>query len=188
MKKETELKANEYIAQVLVNTYPGRILAASAVTEENYGVDDIWFTASTSSVYPMECKRIKGGYGFMEDGEFRDYFSRDIYKKLRFETDITSGTPVYFVNAEDRYGNEDNGKWARLMVSGACLSFLAADGMVIYNPEELREALVGFADYLVSHTSEFGKKGERHWERKAVVDLSKGTFIPCNPPDEILKK
>ena len=190
-KQDIELQSNQYVASVIVDTFP-EIIAASATTEENYKIDDIWFTANTLfdeyRAYQMENKTLKGGFRFKEDGEFRDYFTRDIYQKLRFYTDTTSGTPVYFINAEDKYGNMDNGKWQKLLNAHACLSFLAPDGIIIYGPGTLQQAFVGYADYLVSHTSEFGKKGERHWELKAVIDLSKGEYIPCTPPEEFFRK
>ena len=38
---------NRYVAEQLVKAFPGRIIAASATTDENYDVDDIWFTSAT---------------------------------------------------------------------------------------------------------------------------------------------
>lgn len=180
---------NRYVAEQLVKAFPGRIIAASATTDENYDVDDIWFTSATVFdilvPHKLENKTIKK-YCMKENGEFREWFRRDIYAKFE-NTDIQSGTPVYFINATDKYGNYDNGKWKKVVDAGACLSFLAADGILLFSPHTLKEAFMGYADYPVSHTSEFG----RHWDRKvlekkAVIDLTKGTFIPCNPPRELV--
>ena len=189
---KTDYNANKYVAEQLMKTFPGHIIAAEAIENENYKVNDIQFTASTNGypVYFCENKTIKGGYCLKEDGDFRDYFSKDIYKKLRFEdTGITSGTPVYFVNATDTYGNLDKGKYQKLLDANACLSFLAPDGIVLFSPKTLREAFIGYADYYVSHTTDFGRSWERKkWEKKAVLDLCKGYFIPCTPPDDLFKK
>lgn len=183
-----EYETNKWVADAIVSAFPQFIIAAEATKEENYDVDDIRFTAATYSVHALENKTLKGGYKFKEDGEFRDYFTKDIYKKLKFERDITSGTPVYFVNAEDAYHNMSNGKWQKLLDNNACLSFLAPDGIYIFSPKTLRDAFVGYADYWVSHTTDLGKTGPKHPEKKAVLDMSKATHIPCNPPERFFKK
>ena len=70
----------------------------------------------------------------------------------------------------------------------ACLVYIAPDGMIIFNPKELKNAFVGYADYFVRHTTEYGKNNKRLWETKAVLDLSQGTYVPCNPPIELFEK
>ena len=189
---KSDYDANKFVADTLASTFPEWILAAEAIPDENYKVNDIQFTASTKGFPVIYCenKRIMGGYHLKEDGEFRDYFRRDIYRKLKFENQtVTSGTPVYFVNAEDRYGNMDNGKYRKILDENACLSFLSPDGILIYSCKTLREAFIGYADYYVSHTSEFGRNWEgKRWEKKAVIDLTKGCFIPCSPPSELFEK
>lgn len=181
---------NKWVADTLVEYLPGLIIDAKATKEEeNYGVDDIIFTSVTYNVYPLESKTLKGGFNFMKDGKFTDYFTRDIYKKLAFEdTGITSGTPVYFVNAEDRNHRKENGKWNKLLEARACLSYLAPEGIYIFSPKSLKDAFIGYADYWVSPTTEIGKPGPKHPEKKAILDMSKSTYIHCTPPPEFFIK
>ena len=184
---KTDYPTNQWVADYFMDNYDW-VTSATASEIEDYSIKDVSITTEDEREYPVEVKRIMGGWKLKEDGEFRDYFSKDIYEKLRFETDVTSGTPVYFVNAEDRYGNMENGKWRKLLDTRACLVFVAPDGMLMFSPKTLKEAFVGYADYLVSHTTEFGKKGARHFEKKAVIRLDYGTYVPCNPPAELFIK
>ena len=193
MNKKSDYPANLFIADLIQSTWPDCI-KAQANEYENYGINDIDLSAFTDNFlhytyYPLEAKTIKGGFNFFEDGEWRDYFIRDIYKKLTFSygDPLGTGTPIYFVNAENKYGKDD-GKWQRLLANNACLCFLAGDAIVIFSPRELEKAFMGFADYCVLHTTEFGNKDKRRPEKKALLDLSKGHVIPCKPPKELLLK
>lgn len=185
MKIDYEI--NQWVADEIVRQFPDWIIAAEATKEENYDVDDIWFTAATFSVHPLENKTLRD-YPFKENGEWRTYFTRDIYSKLNFETDVTTGTPVYFINAEDKYGNKENAKWYKILKANACLSFIAKDGIYIFSPKTLREAFIGYADYCVSHTTDHGPKGPRKMEKKAVLDMTKATHLKCNPPKKFFEK
>lgn len=193
MEKKTDYSANLFVADLLEQTWPDCI-KASVNEYENYGINDIDLSAFTDNFlhytyYPLESKTIKGGYNFFEDGVWRNYFMKDIYKKLLFNygTILETGTPLYFVNAESKY-KSDEGKWQKLISNNACLSFLAGDALIIFSPRALREAFKGYADYFVSHTTEFGRKEKRRPEKKALLDLSKGHIILCNPPKELLTK
>ena len=186
---KVDYPTNKWVADYFEANYDW-VTSATASEIEDYSVKDVSITTDDDREYPVEVKRINGGYKMKEDGEFRDYFTRELYEKLRFESGTTSGTPVsgtpvYFVNAEDKFGNMENGKWKKLLNAKACLVFIAPDGMLLFSPKTLKEAFVGYADYLVKHTTEFGKKGSRHWEKKAVLNLEKGRYIPCNPPAEL---
>ena len=190
--KKSDYEANLFIAGLLMSTWPS--LKAEVPQYENYGVNDIDFSAFTDNFlhytyYPMEAKTVKGGYNFFEDGEWRNYFTCDIYNKLKFQdSGITSGSPVYFINATDKFGDFNKGKYKKILDAHGCLSFLAGDACLVFSPKALEEAFIGYANYYASHTSEFGDKGPRRPELKAVLDLTKAHVIPCDTPKDILKK
>lgn len=184
MKNNNEIKRTEYVLGEMVKQ--GLIYTGFPMTEENYQVDDAWLISKKHyDSYPLECKTICGGWCFKEDGEFRDYFKKDLPEKMRLECEIEPGTPIYYVNAEAKDGPS---KWDKIVASGACLSILAADGIVVFSPRDLKDALIGYGYDRVTHTTEFGKTGERTWEKKAILNLEKGTFIPCTTPGYLLDK
>lgn len=189
--KKIEYEVNSWVARA-ITTYVPAILAAEAREEEDYEVADIDMSAATISnpsgykYYPLEVKRIMGCYNFKEEGEWRSFFTQDYYKRLQFEdAEITSGAPIWIINAEDKTGGKARAKFYKLIENNACLAFLAADGIILFSPRSLKEALVGYAYWFGTHTTEFKDKGRRK-EKKAVLDLSKGLFIPCNPPKKYL--
>ena len=176
-----DYEANRYIASVLVIIYPW-ITNATAPCEEDYSVGDVVFSAMTDEglvEHQLESKRIMGLYQLKYSGQWNTYFTADIYDKLKFQTlPPEEGTPIYFVNES---------KWNRLLDAHACLCFLAPDGMILFSHKELKEAFLCYADYYVSRTTQFGDK-KKSWEKKAVLNLSKGAYVPLNPPLELFKK
>lgn len=193
MNTKSDYTANQFVADLLMSTWPGNI-KAEAVKYENYDINDLNISAYTDNFlhytyYPLENKTVKGGYNFFEDGEWRTYFTSDIYEKLGFEdSGITSGTPIYFINATNQKGDFSKGKYQKILDAHGCLSFLAGDACLLFSPSALREAFIGYADYLVSHTTEIGKRGPKTLEKKAVLDLSKAYIVHCDTPKVILKK
>ena len=189
-KQKEDYPINSWVASALCIHVPS-IIAANAREEEDYDVADVDMSAATIhnpgfKYYPLEVKRIKGGYNFMEEGQWRSFFTQDYYGRLQFEDSaITSGAPIWIINAEDRTGGKDNAKYFKLLENHACLAFVAADGIVLFSPKDLKEGLVGFAWWFGSHTTQFKDKLRRK-EKKAVLNLSKGLFIPCTPPKEYL--
>lgn len=179
--RRVEIDANKYVASALISAYPW-VTNAIAPSEEDYTVGDVLFSAMTDCGvigYQLENKSILGGYQLKYNGQWNTYFTSDIYDKLHFESlPPAEGTPIYFIN---------DSKWNRLLDAHACLCFLAPDGMLLFSHKELKEAFLCFADYYVSKTTQFGNK-KRGWERKAVLSLEKGTYIPLNPPAYLFDK
>ena len=170
---------NKAIASALLETYPW-IIGAEADCTENYEIDDIMISAGTLVTYtgiPIEAKSIKGGWQIKYEGEWNPYFTKEIYKKLKPQGDfLKEGEPIYFIN---QY------KYERLMKSkNACLVYAAPDGMLIYDHKSLREALLGYADYYVKHTTEFAN-AHRSWETKAILDMTKAKYLPYNFSKEL---
>lgn len=185
-----DCKANEYVASALPLVYEW-IIAAKADCEEDYTVRDVVFSAITEDNnvlgFDLENKRIMGGWQLKYNNQWNPYFTSEIYNKLRFESHVESGHPIYFVNATDAYGNFENGKWKKLLDSHACLCYLAPDGLLLFSPKALKEAFIGYADYYVKHTTQFNNK-KMLWEKKAVISLEKGAYVPLNPPLYLFEK
>lgn len=185
-KNIRETAATQYVVSVTIAKNPKTFITGVTIGEENHGVDDAWLITTARTAYPLENKTIMGDFCFKEDGEFRDYFKVDLPNKMKLECEIPENTPIYYVNAESI--GSGPAKWDKLIVSGACLSFLAADGIVFFTPITLKEAFLGFGYAKVPHKTELAHSGEKHWEKKAILDLSKGKFIKCNTPKELIKK
>lgn len=188
--KKIEAERTEFVCRTLVeNSGTTAIISYTVPIEEDYKISDAWIVSTSTTEYPLETKSILGGWEFKEDGEWRTYFTRDIYNKLEFETDTTTGIPVYFVNAETEYRKEEGSKWDKLIKNkNSCLSFLAKDGIILFSHKSLVEAFVGYAYYFTPHTTEFGKSKKRVKEKKTIIDLSKGLFIKCDTPIKLLEK
>lgn len=186
-----DCEANQFVAKTLQESVEP-IFRATADCIETFSVDDIMFSAGTEQNYigvPCENKSIKGGWQLKYDGEWNNYFTTGIYNKLTFMGEPPKvGTPIYFVNAVDAHGDYKKGKYNKLIENHAALTFFAPDGILFYTPKMLKEAFLGYADYYVRHTTEFGKDYNRRWETKAIIDLSQGIYIPCEPPIYLFEK
>lgn len=222
--KKVDCEINNWVASWMVGNYDW-ITDATADCEENYGIDDVVFSAVTTCgdmiVKQQEVKSIKGGFQLKYDGDWNNYFSADnpngIIKNMMFGNvpphsmdimevplqwepesftpeygempDEWKGKHIYILNAEDKYHRIHNSKTYKIYDNNACLAYVAPDGLVLYNPNTLRKAFLGYAWYKVkSHTEEFGEKRNPHYELKAVFDLDKGSYNSANPPKEFFKK
>ena len=87
---KTDCEINNWVASWMVGEYDW-VSNATADCEENYGVDDVVFSATTKSgdivVRCAEVKSIKGGFNFKYDGQWNNWFSTmnpdGIMKKLK---------------------------------------------------------------------------------------------------------
>lgn len=187
---KVDCEANEWVANELPIIYTA-ITRAIAGCEEDFSVGDIHFSALTSNGelkgYDLENKRIMAPWQIKYEESWNPYFTEQIYSKIRFDQDITSGAPIYFVNAVDKFGKEENGKWQKLLKANACLCYFALDGLLLFSPRELREAFLGYGDYYVKHTTLYGDK-VASWEKKSLLDLRKGTYVQLSPPKELFIK
>ena len=88
---KTDCEINNWVASWMVGEYDW-VSNATADCEENFGVDDVVFSATTKSgdivVRCAEVKSIKGGFNFKYDGQWNNWFSTmnpdGIMKKLKF--------------------------------------------------------------------------------------------------------
>lgn len=186
-----DCQANKFVAKTLQEKIP-QIIRATADCTETFGIDDVMFSAGTEDNYigvPCENKTLKGGWKFKYDGDWNNYFTIDIYNKLDFKNDAPpAGTPIYFINATNAYGDFSKGKYHKLIENHASLTFLGPDSIIFYTWKMLESAFLGYADYYVRHTTEYKGNNKRLWETKSVLDLSKGLYIPCQPPIDLFEK
>lgn len=88
---KVDCEINNWVASWMVGEYDW-VVDATADCEENFQVDDIVFTATTTCgdriIKQQEVKSLKGGYQFKYNGEWNEYFSVDnpngIIKKMKF--------------------------------------------------------------------------------------------------------
>lgn len=98
---KTDCAINNWVADWLVGNYDW-ISNATASCEENYGVDDVVFTATTTNgdeiVKYDEVKSIKGGFCLKYGENWNEWFSADnpngIIKKMKFGNVPPSGMPI----------------------------------------------------------------------------------------------
>lgn len=96
------------------------------------------------------------------------------------------GKHIYFLNAEDKYHRTHNSKAYKVANANACLVYIAPDGLILYNPTKLKKSFLGYVWYYnKSHTEEYNKKYNPHWELKAVYSLEEGSYNKANPPKEL---
>lgn len=192
MKNKIETARTDYVCCLLEeNSGNTGIIEHRVSSVEDFKISDAWLTSTANTEYPLENKTITGGWAFKENGEWRCYFTggckNSIFGKFRSDCTIATGTPVYILNAETEAGEFEGCKWEKMMKdTRSCLSILAADGVVLFSHRTLVDAFLGFTYMWVRHTTELGKNGTRHWEKKAVIDLSKGLFISSTTPSILL--
>lgn len=186
-----ECPRNEYVAKVLEDNLP-QILKAKADCIEDFEIDDIMLSAVTNNTIigiPCENKTLLGGWQFKYDDEWNPYFTEDIYDKLKFHgLPPEQGTPIYFINATDSKGDYSKGKYQKLIISGASLTFFGPDCVIFYTCKMMQDAFLGYADYFVRRKTEYGRDYKRYWETKSILDLNKGLYIPCSPPLDLFEK
>ena len=189
---KVDCERNLYIAKVLEESVP-QIIRAVADCEENFDVDDVAVSALTKNNligFPVECKTLLGGWQFQYSGAWNTYFTEDIYDKLKFHSlpPEEGKTPIYFINATDAKGDYTKGKWQKVLDAKGGLCFFAPDCVIFYTNPMLVNAFVGYADYFSCRKTEYGHNYSRHWETKALIDLSKGLYIPCQPDIKLFEK
>ena len=156
------------------------------IDEEDYKHYDIVFTDLRDNEYTMEVKSIRNNL-LNEKGKFADFFYNGIKTKLNFdftskvERDniLNSNNPMYIINASDLFGNIYNSKFYNLLNDKSYFAYVANDGILMFNPNQLKSALLGYCFFLNnSHTEDINYKYDPNFEYKAIINLNKGTFYP----------
>ena len=99
------------------------------------------------------------------------------------------GKKVYMLNATDFKFNVPNGKTYKVYKEDATVIYVAADGLIFFNPTQLRKSFLGYAWYLnKSHTEEINKVNKPKWELKCLFDLEGGAYHKVEIPKDLLDK
>lgn len=104
--------------------------------------------------------------------------------------DNIKGKRIYYLNATAWDNTTANAKSRKLFSKGNYyLIYLGRDGLLIFNPKQLRKAFLGYAWNKVTHTEDIkGGDKKKRWELKTMLDMDKGTFISKPTPPELLIK
>lgn len=198
-KVRIDYKKLRVTVDILNNTYKDFYSTFSPF--EDYKADVSIFNPATCSSTGMEVKGISTKKGSIQNNpywgttacrtdEWR--WCESATTQEEFWADTTPApdlgdTPVWIINATDKFGNRENAKLSKMLKEGQGLIYLAEDGLLLFSPKKFKEAIIGFGWQYLTHTEKFSDKSKR-FEQKAIIDLSKGTFIPWNNiPKEILK-
>lgn len=101
------------------------------------------------------------------------------------------GKHIYVVNAsalEYSSGNTrifpSNCKLYQILTNKADLIYLAKDGMLIWDYENLKDAFVGYVWMLCKHT-EYFSNSTLSYELKAMLDMDKANYYKADVPDSV---
>lgn len=183
---------------VVNNTFNN--IYASFNPYEDFKADLSLFNSDNEKCIGMEVKSISTSYGSIKNN---DYWSTKSARGSKWRWCSSASTeeefwndetpapdlgdkPIQLLNATDKNGNRENAKLTKLLKDGCGLIYVAEDGLLLFSPKRLKEAIVGYGWVYLEHTKRLGDKSKR-FEQKALIDMSKGYFIPVNNvPKELL--
>ena len=161
--------------------------------EEDYG-DDANIIFSNKPAKGLEVKRY-GGYLTHPDGTINgDTISTTSgtnllkYYHLDNDGEVVPGLPddasgrcAVVLNATDYYDSRENAKYEKLLESDSWLAFLSKDGVLYFKGrKEIEDASI--CECLMHCWHKGDKKGPMRYERKVLLDIEKGHWIPCKVP------
>lgn len=172
--------------------------------EEDYGID-LQCTGVTAKgkefFFEMEVKTISPTYGSIvdEDGNYGAFFTRKAARnnkwrwcssassQAEFWADSTPSPflgdkPIHVLNAADKNGDMNNSKLHKLLSNKCGLCFLTKEWLIVYFPSKLKKSIAGYGWLFQEHTKELEDKSSK-FEYKALIDLSKGDYIPIDVED-----
>lgn len=88
---------------------------------------------------------------------------------------------------EFTYSNEP--KWLKMYRDDLSeLAVLFSDGVLLFDHEQLLDAIVSYGYLNTYGKEEFANKGKKYWQFKVFLDIDKGTFYPCEVPRDIFNR
>lgn len=159
--------------------------------EEDYGLDIFESGRSESGtvIRRIEVKTVTTRYDW-------DFYCTKACRNRKFRYGLTGGTPTQeeieedstprprafdkpiplnVLNMEDKYGNYDNSKVAKMRKEKAGLIFLTERGILVFSHADMEEAIIGIVWQKLEHTRELGDRSVK-WEKKAVIDMGRPTY------------
>lgn len=187
----------KYVERILNDNYEW--LQTHVNEEEDYETD---IQCTTSALtFGFEVKTISSSYGGLVDNDYwttksargdKWRWCTSASTQEEFWADRTPSpdfgdTPIQMLNAYDKYGRRKGAKLTKLLDNRDGLIYLAKDGMLIFSPKALREAIIGYGWVYLPHHKELNDKSCK-FEYKALIDLSRGRFLPLNNiPKELIE-
>ena len=178
--KKTDYDRLLYVGSQLLK-FPNVIASGNTGTgeDEDYLHFDIWIQTGISLI-PVEVKTLRFYYDDMKNTQ------RFTWRGL--PDSVTPDMPVSILNAENNDSAHSKGKYYELIDNHAALVYLMKDCILWFSPGHLEEANVGTAELLCSLTKERGATDNiKTWQKKVIIDLSKGYKINVTPPRELFK-
>ena len=178
--KKTDYDRLLYVGSQLLK-FPNVIASGDTGTgeDEDYLHFDIWIQTGISLI-PVEVKTLRFYYDDMKNTQ------RFTWRGL--PDSVTPDMPVSILNAENNDSAHSKGKYYELIDSHAALVYLMKDCILWFSPGHLEEANVGTAELYCSLTKERGATDKKKtWQKKVIIDLSKGYKINVTPPRELFK-
>lgn len=169
-------KVEEYVGSVLIQL--PRVFATGFTSDyEDGSHTDIWWEGSKGDRHYLEVKTIRAHCRLSNNPNWRDM------------PDEWRGKRLWMLNNEKAGGTEKGGrdvKYQYLINNDCGLVYVTSSGLCFYSCSMLKSATLGFLDYRCSKTTLKSEKTNNtfEWENKAVIDLDKGRWFECTPPEE----
>lgn len=179
-ERKTNKQVEEYVGNILINQ--SKVKATGFTSDyEDGSHTDIWWEDSKGNRHYFEVKTIKAHCRVTQNPRWRDM------------PDAWQGKRLWMLNNEKAGGTEKGGKdvkYQYLIDNGCGLVYVTSSGVCFYSCSMLKKATLGFLDYWCPKTTLKSEKTNNayEWENKAVIDLDKGHWIECTPPDEFFKR
>ncbi len=176
--KKTDYDRLQYVGARLLTF--NNVLATgetSSHDDEDYRHWDIWLSASTEGMVPVEVKTLRF--------RFNDLKNTNRFTWRGLPESVTPDIPVSILNAENNDAERSRGKYYELVEAGGALVFLMKDCILWFSPEALKTANLGTAELYCSLTKERGRTDAvKTWQKKVIIDLRKAYRIEDTPPEE----
>lgn len=198
-----------YICEFLLKTYPWIKVCHPLHKSEDYQVREIILTTTGGTDYYFEVKSVFDSFDSSRlsvSGNTRwDYYgvpssaitiSNIDSVDWNYTTTLPNNARVWMLNAHDsKVADSSKSKWGKISKDTECgLIYLFKDGIEIFTHKDLMAAFRGYAWYPSNSRTELNtpeeaaRKKVYGKELKVLIDLSKGKFIPSNPPAELFEK
>lgn len=209
LRDEKELNGLRFIG-TFYSGYYDDVVGFDVSENEDFSVEDITLHIEDGTERAVECKTYNGYLKIhgQWNGRWNSSTSGNILTKMAYFDDDSTGWTIdeiyengyknlggewkkglpltmsghctFVINAEADDGNTTHCKYWKVMDKHATFTILARDGLVMFTPEQLRAATFGTAWMYCRHTERFG--GSWKYERKMLVDITRGTYIPLKAP------
>lgn len=184
--KRSDIMVLNFVKSFLKNHMKDRLKDIIVEETESYGFDMVLVDSEDNHI-PVEVKTSRT-QTLKCDGEWSEYFSTT--GKGLFRNSNYSGEKhyAYCINADCKVDGKlerlhPNSKWYKMVKSPkSMLIYVAPDGLLIWNHQQIKKAFIGYTEMLCSHTTYF-KDNTKSVEYKALLDFQHGTYVRYSPEE-----